>query len=259
MSNAYAVIKSLVGQVFAVSAEGVRRQVFEGEAVFPGDRLETGAAGSVTLQLPNGEELTLGSSASWQAGDFADADAGQVDAQPLPDLEQAIADGFDPTTQLEPTAAGPGAGGTGAAGGGSHSAVMLSETGQRVEAVTGFETEGLSANTRQTQPDTVGVGVPAANLAGDTDVSAPAVSLLIDSGSPLDSVTNNGALNISGIEAGATVNYSIDGGQTWTSSFTPVEGTTPSPCARPMWPATPPLPTPSALYSTPKSLHRPFR
>ena len=54
MSNAYAVIKSLSGQVFAVSAEGVRRQVFEGEVVFAGDRLDTDAAGSVTLELPNG-------------------------------------------------------------------------------------------------------------------------------------------------------------------------------------------------------------
>ena len=143
MSNAYAVIKSLTGQVFAVSAEGVRRQVFEGEAVFAGDRLETDAAGSVTLQLPNGEELTLGSSATWQAGEFTEADASQADAQPLSDLEQAIADGFDPTTQLDPTAAGPGTGAAGGSGGGSHSAVMLSETGQRVEAVTGFATEGL--------------------------------------------------------------------------------------------------------------------
>lgn len=144
MSNAYAVIKSLTGQVFAVSAEGVRRQVFEGEAVFAGDRLETDAAGSVTLQLPNGEELRLGSSATWQAGSFAEADASQAGAQPLNDLEQAIADGFDPTTQLDPTAAGPGTGGAGGSGGGSHSAVMLTETAQRVEAVTGFATEGLA-------------------------------------------------------------------------------------------------------------------
>ncbi|WP_313086131.1 retention module-containing protein [Pseudomonas sp.] len=153
MSNAYAVIKSLTGQVFAVSAEGVRRQVFEGEAVFAGDRLETDAAGSVTLQLPNGNELSLGSSASWQAGVFADGDASQADVQPLSDLEQAIADGFDPTTQLDPTAAGPGAGGAGAAGGGGHSAVMLSETGQRVEAVTGFATEGLAISAAAANQD----------------------------------------------------------------------------------------------------------
>ena len=221
MSNAYAVIKSLTGQVFAVSAEGVRRQVFEGEAIFPGERLETDVAGSVTLQLPNGEELTLGSSATWQAGEFAEADAAQGNNQPVTDLEQAIADGFDPTTQLDPTAAGPGAGGTGGTGGGGHSAVMLSETAQRVEAVTGFATQGLPA-TSQTQP---GINdVSAANLIRDTDVSAPTVSLLIDSGNPTDSITNNGALNIGGIENGATVEYSTDGGKTWSSSFTPVEG-----------------------------------
>ena len=73
MSNAYAVVKSLIGQVFAVTAEGVRRQVFEGEPVFAGERLETDATGGVTLELPNGELLTLGSSASWQAGTPAES------------------------------------------------------------------------------------------------------------------------------------------------------------------------------------------
>ncbi|MFG3502273.1 retention module-containing protein, partial [Pseudomonas sp. NPDC047963] len=223
MSNAYAVIKSLSGQVFAVSAEGVRRQVFEGEVVFAGDRLETDAAGSVTLELPNGEELTLGSSASWQAGEFAGADAVQMEYQSITDLEQAIADGFDPTTQLDPTAAGQGAGGTGGAGGGGHSAVMLSETGERVEAVTGFETEGLSAATSAPEPDTIGVS--ATGLANDTSVSAPTVSLLIDSGaSSSDSITNSGALTIGGTEAGATIEYSTDGGKTWSPTFTPAEG-----------------------------------
>ncbi len=153
MSNAYAVIKSLMGPVFAVSVEGVRRQVFEGERIFAGEQLETGAAGAVTLELPNGEELTLGSSASWQAGTFVDDRVDQADVPTITDLEKAIADGFDPTTQLDPTAAGPGASGSGGTGGGGHSAVMLSETGERVEAVTGFATEGLSFSADAAEQD----------------------------------------------------------------------------------------------------------
>ena len=55
------------------------------------------------------------------------------------------------------------------------------------------------------------------------DVSA--VALAIDSGiSNSDRLTNIGTLVVSGVEAGATVQYSIDGGATWTASFTAVEG-----------------------------------
>jgi VCBS repeat-containing protein len=212
MSNAYAVIKSLTGQVFAVSAEGVRRQVFEGEAVFAGDRLETDAAGSVTLQLPNGEELTLGSSASWQAGDFAEADSGQVEAQPVSDLEQAIADGFDPTTQLDPTAAGPGTGGTGGAGGGSHSAVMLSETGARIEAVTGFATEGLSSSAAAAD-ETSGSNDNLAPLAVD-GASETEENTLLEGRVPgaRDADTITGYTLVAGPSAGSgTLTFNADG------------------------------------------------
>ncbi|MGN2624992.1 Ig-like domain-containing protein [Stutzerimonas balearica] len=59
----------------------------------------------------------------------------------------------------------------------------------------------------------------------DTQVAAPSVSLTSDTGaSGSDSITNSGALTIGGTEAGATVEYSTDGGQTWTDSFSAVEG-----------------------------------
>ena len=51
------------------------------------------------------------------------------------------------------------------------------------------------------------------------------MALTIDSGSSnSDRLTNIGTLVVSGVEAGATVQYSINGGATWTGSFTPVEG-----------------------------------
>ena len=51
------------------------------------------------------------------------------------------------------------------------------------------------------------------------------VMLAIDSGSSSsDSITNIGTLVVSGVQAGAAVQYSIDGGATWTSSFSAVEG-----------------------------------
>jgi large repetitive protein len=62
-------------------------------------------------------------------------------------------------------------------------------------------------------------------LTVDTTVAAPGVALAVDSGSSnSDHITNNGTLALTGIETGATVQYSINGGSTWTSSFTAAQG-----------------------------------
>src|SRR5438067_8901048 len=59
----------------------------------------------------------------------------------------------------------------------------------------------------------------------DTTVDAPAISLAEDTGSSKkDGITNNGTVNVGGLEAGAKGQYSTDGGAHWTnftgSSFT---------------------------------------
>ncbi|WP_232445954.1 Ig-like domain-containing protein, partial [Burkholderia ubonensis] len=59
----------------------------------------------------------------------------------------------------------------------------------------------------------------------DTSAAAPGVALTTDSGSSaVDHITNVGTLNLSGVETGATVEYSTDGGHTWSTSFSAVEG-----------------------------------
>ncbi|WP_230961006.1 Ig-like domain-containing protein, partial [Burkholderia stagnalis] len=59
----------------------------------------------------------------------------------------------------------------------------------------------------------------------DTSAAAPGVALTTDSGSSAsDHVTNVGTLNLTGVETGATVEYSIDAGHTWNTSFSAVEG-----------------------------------
>ncbi|WP_232458374.1 beta strand repeat-containing protein, partial [Burkholderia ubonensis] len=59
----------------------------------------------------------------------------------------------------------------------------------------------------------------------DTSAAAPGVALAVDSGSSAsDHITNVGTLNLSGVETGATVEYSIDGGHTWSTSFNAIEG-----------------------------------
>ncbi|WP_244106008.1 beta strand repeat-containing protein, partial [Burkholderia ambifaria] len=59
----------------------------------------------------------------------------------------------------------------------------------------------------------------------DTSAAAPGIALTTDSGSnATDNITNVGTLNLSGVETGAVVEYSIDGGHTWNTSFNAVEG-----------------------------------
>ncbi|NBP52067.1 MAG: hypothetical protein EBU70_13000, partial [Actinobacteria bacterium] len=58
-----------------------------------------------------------------------------------------------------------------------------------------------------------------------TAPQAPGVSLANDTGSSdADVVTSDGSLALSGIESGATVAYSVDGGITWKGFFRAVEG-----------------------------------
>ena len=79
-----------------------------------------------------------------------------------------------------------------------------------------------------TQTDPAGhVSLPA-SLTFTLDTTAPAapgVALTSDTGSSsTDGITMDGSLTLSGVEAGALVEYSIDAGTTWTLSFTAVEG-----------------------------------
>src|SRR3990167_1962393 len=132
MSNFVAVIKSLVGQVF------------EGERLFQGDQVVTASGGLATLELANGDVIDIAANGNWQAAAAQAQEQAQTTQAPASELEQAIAAGFDPTADLEPTAAGPGAtGATGGAPGGGHSFVMLDETGEQLDPTVGFETEGL--------------------------------------------------------------------------------------------------------------------
>ncbi|WP_157636329.1 Ig-like domain-containing protein, partial [Burkholderia ubonensis] len=59
----------------------------------------------------------------------------------------------------------------------------------------------------------------------DTSAAAPGVALAVDSGSSAsDHITNVGTLNLSGVETGATVQYSVDNGAHWSTSFGALEG-----------------------------------
>lgn len=149
MSSVVATVKSIVGQVFVVSPEGVRRVLVEGDRLYVGDQVDTGLSGAVSLELADGRTLDLGRETQW-SGSAPDsstdlAEAAEQAAPSVAELQQAIVAGADPTTELEATAAGPTAAGTGGAAGGGHSFVMLDATAGRVDPSIGFPTAGLGA------------------------------------------------------------------------------------------------------------------
>ncbi|BAN50029.1 retention module-containing protein [Metapseudomonas resinovorans] len=148
MSSVIAIVKSIVGQVYAMSPEGFRRLLVEGDRLFKGDQLLTGNEGMVSLDLADGRTIDLGRDSQWSETDTVaavDTQAAQS-ASPTPaddvaQLQQAIQAGVDPTRELEATAAGPSAGGAGGgAAGGGHSFVMLDATAGSVDPSIGFTT-----------------------------------------------------------------------------------------------------------------------
>lgn len=159
MATLIGVVSQVVGEVFAVASDGSRRPISEGDRVYAGEQLVTGAAGAVAIAMTNGQQLTLGRDSSMtldaqmlayrgesqtpvvETPPAAPSDADLTDVERL---QAAIEAGVDPTLEGEATAAGPGAGAGGAGGvGGGHSFVLLDEVGGALDPVIGFPTEGL--------------------------------------------------------------------------------------------------------------------
>ncbi len=88
--------------------------------------------------------------------------------------------------------------------------------------------EGVyAANAIQVQ-QTDGAGNTAtakmASVSIDNTVLAPSISLLLDTGVVGDDLSSSGSLALTGLEAGATAQYSLDEGKVWSTSFKAVEG-----------------------------------
>ena len=170
MAALIGIVSKVVGQVFAEAAGGLRRPLVEGDRLYAGEHLVTGAEGAVAVHLQNGQTLTLGRESNLTLTpqllanhaphvDTPDtttpSDAQLTDVQKL---QQAIAAGADPTQTGEATAAGPEGGNPGGVGGG-HSFVLLEEVGGEVDPLIGFPTAGFNGI-----PE-----FPQLRLAGDPD------------------------------------------------------------------------------------------
>ena len=152
MAGLIGTVRQVVGEVFAVAGDGAKRLLVEGDKVYAGEQLQTGASGAVAVHLAKGGELTLGRDSSLPltpqilANHATHVDTpdiavpSQSQLAEVQQLQGVIAAGADPTEVTDPTAAGNGTTGAPSALGGGHSYVLLSETGGVVNPVIGFPT-----------------------------------------------------------------------------------------------------------------------
>jgi hypothetical protein len=93
---------------------------------------------------------------------------------------------------------------------------------------TSFTAKAGVNNVMVRQTSTAGANSPATRFSFTLDATAPAaprVALQSDTGtSASDRITRVGGLAVSGTEAGAAVQYSLDAGKTWATTFSTVEG-----------------------------------
>ncbi|WP_296261505.1 MULTISPECIES: retention module-containing protein [unclassified Pseudomonas] len=158
MARLIGTVRAVAGEVFAVASNGTKRLVIEGDKVYAGEQLETGATGAVAVHLAKGGELTLGRDSSMALTpeilanhathiDTPDATApSQWQLAEVQQLQQVIAAGADPSQVADAPAAGnANPGGAPSALGGGHSYVLLTETAGAVTPTIGFPTAGLTA------------------------------------------------------------------------------------------------------------------
>ena len=175
MSITTGIIKTLIGQVFAISPDGSSRLLIEGDKIFAGEQIETGANGAVTIGLPDGTTLDLGRGSHWGNG----APLTEAAEPSVAAMQQAIADGLDPTQNLEATAAGPQAvdnASEDAGPGGAHTHVILDLTGEVVDPAAGYPTEGFDFTSPATDEEMTWLN-PDASDVSDTANTPPDYSI----------------------------------------------------------------------------------
>ncbi|WP_333494822.1 retention module-containing protein [Kluyvera sp. CHPC 1.251] len=147
MSGALGVIKAVIGQVFAVAADGSKRLLQEGDRVYSGEEIVTGNTGAVSIGLTNGKTVDIGRNSHWTEHGIHIAENVEHSMQDVAAMQKALADGADPTTALEATAAGNEPEVKMEGGGGGHTLVQLELTNEMVDPTAGFNTKGIGAPT----------------------------------------------------------------------------------------------------------------
>ncbi|WP_230491474.1 Ig-like domain-containing protein, partial [Pectobacterium atrosepticum] len=178
------VIKFVIGQVFIVALDGSQRLLVAGDRVYSGEEVVTGANGAVSITLPDGKTLDLGRDSRWSDVSSASSQKNADVTNDVAAIQDAIAQGADPTQVLEATAAGNDNTGEAGDGGGGHfnSTVVLGLTGDVVTAPIGYDTAGISFTDRASSVlDGAGSSTLLTAATDTTDTTPPSVTITINS------------------------------------------------------------------------------
>ncbi|RJT20324.1 retention module-containing protein, partial [Buttiauxella izardii] len=148
MQNILGIVKVVIGQVFAVAVDGTQRELHEGDRIFAGEEIVTGANGALTVNLSDGHTMDIGRNSHWSSQGGLSATHAEHATDNIAALQQAIADGVDPTKTLDATAAGNEAPIQAGEGGGGHFIERVELTGEVLDVTSGFATNGLGSPTQ---------------------------------------------------------------------------------------------------------------
>ncbi|WKA64723.1 Ig-like domain-containing protein [Pectobacterium aroidearum] len=178
------VIKFVIGQVFIVALDGSQRLLVAGDRVYSGEEVVTGANGAVSITLPDGKTLDLGRDSRWSDVSNASSQGSADVANDVAAIQDAIAQGADPTQVLEATAAGNDDTGEAGDGGGGHfnPTVVLNLTAEVVTTPIGYDTAGISFTDRASSVlDGVNSSTLLTAATDTTDSTPPSVTIVINS------------------------------------------------------------------------------
>ncbi|WP_194430659.1 Ig-like domain-containing protein [Pectobacterium carotovorum] len=184
MNGVIGVIKFVIGQVFIVALDGSQRLLVAGDRVYSGEEVVTGANGAVSITLPDGKTLDLGRDSRWSDVSNASSQGSADVANDIAAIQDAIAQGADPTQVLEATAAGNDDTGEAGDGGGGHfnPTVVLNLTAEVVTTPIGYDTAGISFTDRASSVlDGVNSSTLLTAATDTTDTTQPSVTIVINS------------------------------------------------------------------------------
>jgi len=75
MSGVSGIVKAVIGQVFAVSPDGSKRLLTEGDRILGGEQVQTGPTGAISLSLADGKQVVLGRDSHWDSSGHVATDA----------------------------------------------------------------------------------------------------------------------------------------------------------------------------------------
>ncbi|MBQ0721903.1 MAG: retention module-containing protein, partial [Gammaproteobacteria bacterium] len=144
MAGEIGIIKTLIGTVIAVDAAGSSRKLLSGDRIFSDELIKTGLHGAVEIEFSDGSTQDLGSNSLASVKEMFPGGSAATSTKSanndVESLQQAIAEGADPTVVAQAPAAG-----TSIESGENegHNLVSIDYLAPEMTPESGFDTKGI--------------------------------------------------------------------------------------------------------------------